>query len=348
MTEPNSARAQQPNSRRGSAATIYDIAKLSGYNPSTVSRALTTPGRINAKTEAKIKAAAKELNYQVNPFARALPTGRTKMLALIIADITNPVFFNVVRGAEVAAALEGYTLVIAESQESSTREAEALQRILPAVDGVMLVTTRLRDEEIQDVDQQKPVVLINRKVPNVADVVPSNEKGIAAAISHLAELGHKHIAFLSGPRASWMNTERWTNLMKNAVKAGMTIVEVGPNEPTLEAGRLSVDRIKASGVTAVVTYNDIMGIGLLREAISSGIKVPEDLSIIGFDNVFGSDFTSPPLTTVRLDLERMGYDGVKALLSLLADENLTAEGIPAPEHEATLLVRGSTAKAKKA
>ena len=348
MTESNNAKVQNNANRRGSAATIYDIAKLSGFNPSTVSRALTTPGRINAKTEAKIKAAAKELNYQVNPFARALPTGRTKMIALIIADITNPVFFNVVRGAEAAAALEGYTLVIAESQESSTREAEALQRILPAVDGVLLVTTRLRDEEIQEVDSQKPVVLINRKVPRVADVVPSNEKGIADAVAHLADLGHKHIAFLSGPRASWMNTERWTNLMKNAVKAGMTIVEVGPNEPTLEAGSLSVDRIKASGVTAVVTYNDIMGIGLLRAASAQGIRVPEDLSIIGFDNVFGSDFTSPPLTTVRLDLERTGYDGVKALLSLLANEELTAADIPAPEHEASLLVRGSTAKVKKA
>lgn len=348
MTESGNARAQQPNSRRGSAATIYDIAKLSGFNPSTVSRALTTPGRINSKTEAKIKAAAKELNYQVNPFARALPTGRTKMLALIIADITNPVFFNVVRGAEAAASTEGYTLVIAESQESSTNEAEALQRIMPTVDGVLLVTTRLRDEEIQELDKQKPVVLINRKVPGVADVVPSNEKAISEAIQHLSDLGHRHIAFLSGPRASWMNTERWTHLMKSAVKAGMTIVEIGPNDPTLEAGRLALDRIKAAGVTAVVTYNDIMGIGLLREAVTQGIKVPEDLSIIGFDNVFGSDFTSPPLSTVRLDLERTGNDGVTALLSLLDNEDLTAADIPAPQHEASLLVRGSTAKAKKA
>ncbi|MEN9955258.1 MAG: hypothetical protein RLY34_65 [Actinomycetota bacterium] len=348
MTESTKAEAQQNTPRRGSAATIYDIAKLSGFNPSTVSRALTTPGRINAKTEAKIKAAAKELNYQVNPFARALPTGRTKMLALIIADITNPVFFNVVRGAESAAAVEGYTLVIAESQESSTNEAQALQRILPTVDGVLLVTTRLRDEEIQEINRQKPVVLINRKVPEVADVVPSNENGIAEAVNHLAKLGHKHIAFLSGPRASWMNTERWDLLMKNAVKAGMTIVEIGPNDPTLEAGRLAVDRIKAAGVTAVVTYNDVMGIGLLREAIAQGIKIPEDLSIIGFDNIFGSDFTSPPLTTVQMDLQQSGKDGVTALMNLLDDEDLGPEGIPAPGHEASLLVRGSTAKAKKA
>lgn len=347
MSESSSVEPFEGKPRKA-AATIYDIAKLSGFNPSTVSRALTTPGRINAKTEAKIRAAAAELNYQVNPFARALPTGRTKMLALIIADITNPVFFNVVRGAEAAAALEGYTLVIAESQESSANEAEALNRILPMVDGVMLVTTRLKDEEIQELNQQKPVVLINRKVPGIADVVPSNQKGIADAIRHLAELGHKHIAFLSGPRASWMNTERWTKLMEHALKAGMTIVEIGPNEPTLLAGKNGLDRIRAAGVTAVVTYNDLMGIGLLREAVATGIKVPEELSIIGFDNIFGSDFTSPALTTITLDLDRSGRDGVTRLMQLVEGKQPAAtkeSSEPAPE--ASLLLRASTAPASK-
>lgn len=348
MVTKNSVESTGASTRRGGAATIYDIAKLSGFNPSTVSRALTTPGRINAKTEAKIKAAAKELNYQVNPFARALPTGRTKMLALIIADITNPVFFNVVRGAEIAASEEGYTLVIAESQESGTNEAEALKRIMPTVDGILLVTTRLSDEEIQDLNRQKPVVLLNRKVSGVADVVPSTENGIASAVKHLAELGHRHIAFLSGPRASWMNTERWGRLMKHAVSSGMTIVEIGPNEPTLEAGRLSLDRVRAAGVTAVVAYNDLMAIGLLREAVSLGIKIPEELSIIGFDNIFGSDFTSPPITTVQLMLDKSGNEAVVALMKLLNDPDATPADIATPDHEASLLVRGSTGPAKRA
>jgi LacI family transcriptional regulator len=136
--------------------------------------------------------------------------------------------------------------------------------------------------------------------------------------------------------------------MKNAVKTGMTIVEIGPNDPTLEAGRLSLDRVRAAGVTAVVTYNDLMGIGLLREAQSQGIDVPGELSIIGFDNIFGSDFTSPPLTTVQMNLGQTGTDGVSALMNMLDDEDMVAEDVPAPDHEANLLVRGSTAKAKKA
>jgi LacI family transcriptional regulator len=326
------------------AATIYDIAKLAGVNPSTVSRALTTPGRINAATEAKVRAAAKELNYRVNPFARALPTGKTRMIALMVADITNPVFFKVVRGAEIVAAEAGYTLVVAESQESSKVEADTLQRILPSVDGVIFGTTRLSNDELYRTNEEKPVVLINRLVEGVADVVPDNEPGIAEAVAHLAGLGHKHIGFLAGPSASWINTDRWNLLMKHAIASGMTVVEIGSNAPTVEGGRAGFERVKASGVSAVFTYNDLMGIGLLREATAAGVKVPQELSIIGFDNIFGSDFTSPPLTTIEMPLEQVGGNAVRALL-----ETFEAQGDELPhgsELVTSLLIRGSTAEAK--
>ncbi|MFM5905220.1 MAG: LacI family DNA-binding transcriptional regulator [Micrococcales bacterium] len=328
--------------RNGAApATIYDIAKLAGVNPSTVSRALTTPGRISAKTEAKIRAAATELNYRVNPFARALPTGRTKLIAFTIADITNPVFFNLVRGAEQVAAEAGYTLVLAESQESSTREASTLERILPMVDGVVMGTTRLEDSEISKVNADKPVVLANRHVEGVADVVPNIEPGIHEAVRHLAELGHKHIAFLSGPAASWMNTARWQEIMKAAVSQGMTVVEIGPNPPTLETGRESLDRIRAAGVTAVITYNDLMAIGLLRRAVEAGVSVPEELSIIGFDNSFGSDFTTPALTTIGQPLTEIGARAVYQMLEILGEKEQQESQ---PVLSTSLIVRGSTTK----
>ena len=326
------------------AATIYDIAKLAGVNPSTVSRALSNPGRINAATEAKVHAAAKELNYRVNPFARALPTGKTKMIALMVADITNPVFFKVVRGAEKVAAEHGYTLVVAESFESSKVEADSLQRILPTVDGVIFGTTRLTDAEIYEANREKPVVLINRRVEGVADVLPNNEPGIAEAIAHLAALGHKHIGFLGGPTASWINTDRWNLLMKHAVDAGMTVVSIGPNLPTVEGGRDALDQVRASGVSAIITYTDLMGIGLLREATAAGVLIPQQLSIIGFDNIFGSDFTSPPLTTIEMPLEVIGGNAVLALLKTF---EATDDAVPHGSNESTsLLVRGSTAEAK--
>ena len=325
-------------------ATIYDIAKLAGVNPSTVSRALTSPGRLNAKTEAKIRAAAKELNYRANPFARALPTGRTKMIGLMIADITNPMFSNAVRGAEAMAMKYGYTLVIAESQESTIIEASALEKIQAAVDGLIMVTTRLSDEQIREINSQKPIVLMNRVVKGVEDVVPQNAPGIEEAIKHLASQGHKHIGFLSGPSNSWMSNERWKLLMKSALSHKMTIVEIGPNSPSIEGGKDALDRVIASGITAVVAYNDLVAIGLMRSAQERGYTIPADLSIIGFDNIFGSDFTSPPLTTIQMPLNEVGARAVEALLKSLGEE------IETGQYETlttSLVTRESTEKAKR-
>jgi len=324
-------------------ATIYDIAKLAGVNPSTVSRALTSPGRLNEKTEAKVRAAAKELNYKANPFARALPTGRTKMIGLMIADITNPMFANAVRGAESMAMKYGYTLVIAESQESTMIEASALEKIQAAVDGLVMVTSRLSDEQILELNSQKPIVLMNRVVKGVHDVVPQNAAGIDAAVQHLASLGHKHIGYLSGPTNSWMSNERWKHLMKSALKEKMTIVEIGPNSPSLEGGQSAIDRVIASGVSAVVAYNDLVAIGLMQAAREAGIDVPSQLSIIGFDNIFGSDFTSPPLSTIMMPLEEVGSRAVEALLKELGED------VKSEKQETlttTLVQRESTAKAQ--
>lgn len=326
-----------------SAPTIYDIAKLAGVNPSTVSRALSTPGRINSKTEEKVKKAAQELNYRVNPFARALPTGRTKMIALVVADITNPVFFNAIRGAESVASAAGYTLVVAESQESSANEARVTQQILPSVDGLVMVTSRLSDKEIQELNKIKPVSLMNRVVKGVNDVVPRVEPGIKEAISHLHSLGHEHIAYVSGPSNSWMSIERWRLLMKNALKVGMSIVEIGSTSPTLEGGKDAFDRVKAAGVTAVIAYNDLVAIGLMREAQAKGLKIPSQLSIIGFDNIFGSDFTSPGLTTIATQLNQVGAEAVTAILNALQVDGQEFDELG--NHETSLVIRQSTGKA---
>ncbi|MEN9715558.1 MAG: hypothetical protein RJA35_1025 [Actinomycetota bacterium] len=352
MTSPgeqNPGSAAKRKAGTNGAATIYDIAKLAGVNPSTVSRALTTPGRINERTEAKIRAAAAELNYRVNPFARALPTGRTKMIALMVADITNPMFFDVVRGAEEAAAEVGYTLVMTESQESAQREAASVERIMPMVDGVVLVSTRLPDDRIAALHAEKPIVTMNRFVPGVGSVVPDVTPGINQTIEHLANLGHKSIAYLAGPGPSWMSRHRWDILLAAAVKRGMNIVEMGPNEPTQEGGQRLLTRVRASGVTAVVAYNDLMAIGLLREAAAQDVAVPYQVSIVGFDDIFGTDFTTPAITTVKTPLLELGRLAVQRLLAEVEDpESTTSDGLAVISGLATsLVVRGSTGPAAK-
>ena len=184
---------------------------------------------------------------------------------------------------------------------------------------------------------------MNRVVKGVEDVVPQNAPGIEEAIKHLASQGHKHIGFLSGPSNSWMSNERWKLLMKSALSHKMTIVEIGPNSPSIEGGKDALDRVIASGITAVVAYNDLMAIGLMRSAQERGYTIPADLSIIGFDNIFGSDFTSPPLTTIQMPLNEVGARAVEALLKSLGEE------IETGQYETlttSLVTRESTEKAK--
>ncbi len=348
VREKQAARPSQPTDRPTrqvypSAATIYDVARLAGVNPSTVSRALSKPGRLSPQTEQRVQAAAKELNYRLNPMARALPTGRTFTLGLLLADITNPMFFDVVRGAEREAAERGFTLIIAESQESSQREAETAFRLLPSIDGLILVSTRLNDEQILDLSERKPLVVINRRVNGVASVVPDLVGGIDQAVAHLASLGHRSIAFLSGPKGSWMSFARWTILKDRAASRGLELSSIGPGAPTLAGGASALAKVIAADVTAVVAYNDLMAIGLLRAAQASGLDVPTRLSIVGFDDIFGSDFTSPPLTTVRTPLALLGANSVRRVLADIEHVKLArASGVAEPL-ATELLIRGSTA-----
>lgn len=329
------------------AATIYDVAKLAGVNPSTVSRALTQPGRINIVTETKIREAAKQLKYRTNPMARALPTGRTNTIGLLIADITNPVIFGIVRGAEQAAGELGYTLVIAESQESGEREARSAERIQPSVDALVLGTTRLTDEQIRELAEAKPLVVINREFPGVPNVTPNLEPGIDQALAHLEMLGHTRLVFLAGPTSSWMSRRREEALRTGAQRRGMTITSIGPTEPTIDGGRGALARVIASRTTAVIAYNDIMAIGLLRAASEHGVQVPGAFSILGFDDIFGSDFTSPALTTVRSPLALAGRYAVRRALELVGTvERSEAEAADAAALETELVIRGSTGPAR--
>jgi DNA-binding LacI/PurR family transcriptional regulator len=305
--------AELTNGGRKALATIYDIARLVDVSPSTVSRALNKPGRINPKTEQRIRDAAKSLGYRANPMARSLPTGRTGTIGLMLSDITNPVYFDLIRGAERVMSAEGQTLVLAESQEAPERELDAAERLLTSVDGLILVASRLRDEQIYELTAFKPVVLVNRQVKGVPSVVPNVAPGLSAAVTHLAGLGHRSIAYLSGPSTSWMNDLRWQVLFDLAVTAGLSIVEIGPGTPTMAGGSALLPRVVASGVTALIAYNDLMALGVLRTCRDQGIMVPDGLSIIGFDDIFGTDLTTPALTTIRSPLAELGEMAVRML-----------------------------------
>lgn len=320
--------------------TIYDVARSAGVSPSTVSRALSRPGRISAKTEQKVLRTAERLGFRVNQSARALPTGRTMTLALLLADITNPVVFGIVRGAERAASAAGYTLVIAESQESGPAERATALRIASNVDGIVFATSRLDTDSLIELARIKPSVLVNRDVPGILSVVPDVERGVIELVEHLRGLGHRNVGYLAGPSASWIDRRRWGALLAHGRAADLRPFEIPGGDPTVDSGAAAFDRVAASPATAVVAFNDLMAIGLLRAAQQAGVPVPGALSIAGFDDIFGSELTTPSITTVAAPLEDAGEQAVRLLLSRvgIGDE---PPGLDRP-FPTSLIVRGST------
>jgi len=319
--DEQSATGEPESCNRKPAVTIYDIAQVAGVSPSTVSRALNKPGRINAKTEQRVREAAQSLGYRLNPMARALPTGRTGTLGLLVSDLTNPLYFDLVGSAERAASAAGHTLVLAESRESAEAERATAERLQPAVDGLLLVATRLDDAEIAGLAAAKPLVLVNRRVPGVPSVAPDVSPGIAQTLDHLQAAGHRAVGYLSGPAGSWPNRERWEVLFEQALARGLSIVEIPAGVPTMDGGADGLRRVLASGITAVVTFNDLMALGLLRACRADGIDVPGRLSVVGFDDIFGAELTTPALTTVRSPLAAIGEAATARLLAEIRGEN---------------------------
>lgn len=345
VTDATNAGTSTAPSKRGrgekSSPTIYDIAKLAGVNPSTVSRALSKPGRVSAKTQKIIEDAAAELNYQVNPFARALPTGRTQTIGLIVADITNPTFFDIIRGAETTGASRDYTLVLAESSESPETEVTAARRLLATVDGLILASPRMDDDHIRALAADKPVVVVNRDIEGVPCVVPDVRKGISEAVRSLAANGHEHLAYVAGPAQSWMTARRWEGVKDAADWSKLTAVRLESSKPTVDGGRQVARDVLDSRATAVITYNDLLAIGLMQELQAGGMKVPDQISIVGFDDIFGADFTTPALTTVRSPLRECGTRAVTILLDTLLGHDVPAGPVSV---ETELVVRGSSGR----
>ena len=297
--------------------TIYDVAKAAGVAPSTVSRAFSRPGRVNAETAERIRHIAHELGYRVNPLAKAVPVGRTSMLALVVADATNPFHFDIIRGAQDAAAKAGYTVLLTDTRESDLLERQALERTLPVVEGMVLASSRMSDSTIRVTAKQRPRVVLNRVVTGVPSVVTDISRGARRAIDHLRELGHERFTYVAGPEASWTDGMRWRELREATRGQGPRIRRIGPFPPTLEGGAEAGQTLLTEPAGAVVAYNDLIAIGLMGELVKHGQRVPDDLSVIGFDDIFGAQLVTPGLTTVAAPLYQVGSTAVGHLLAVL-------------------------------
>lgn len=345
LADASSREPSQPVRKgRRKATTIHDVARDAGVAASTVSRAFSHPDRLSAATRERVLGIASRLGYRPNPLARALPTGRAMTLALLVPDITNPFFFGIIRGVGRQAVAAGYTLILADTEESSELEAALAERLSRSVDGFVLASSRLAATQIRQVMGDRPLAVINRDLPGVPGVLIDSGAGMRQAAGHLASLGHREIVYLAGPRASWSDTYRWRALSAAGRRLGLTLTRLGPFLPVMESGAAAADAAILQGATAVVAFNDLLAIGTLRRFVGRGLRVPEDVSVVGCDDIFGADFCSPPLTTIAALVEDAGRSAVDLLLATLGGPSGEAPRgrVVLPTH---LEVRASTGAA---
>jgi len=297
--------------------TIYEVAAAAGVSPSTVSRTFSRPGRVSVRTADHVRAVAAELGYREESVFRLTAAARHRTIGVAISDVTNPFYFGILRGAEAQAIRSDYTLLVADAQESGAREQHNLDRLLPLVDGLIVASSRMSDTVLRSVSKSHPVVVLNRYVGGLPSVVPDSGHGMKQAIAHLLQLGHNSVHYLAGPDSSWISGTRWLAVRAAAQSMGFSAHRLGPVLPTVEGGASAVNQIMSHHCQAVICFNDLIAMGLMRSLSRKGLRVPDDLSIIGCDNIFASDLVTPGLTTIAAPMGVLGDTAVKNIVAML-------------------------------
>lgn len=311
--------------------TIYDVAKEAGVAPSTVSRAFSRPGRVNTQTGARIREIADRLGYRTKPVTRVDHGEATHVLAFVVADISNPVFAQIMRGFQMEATKTGYTVMLIDSQEDDQAERRAIEKVLHLVDGVVLTSSRMSDSSINQIVKVKPVVAVNRHTAGIPSIVPDTTKAVDQAVNHLHKLGHRRITYLSGPPASWADGMRWRAISDACDRLGIYLRRIGPNPPSLEGGVEGAKVWMRQPTTAVIAYNDLLAIGFVKAVQRRGLTVPEAVSVIGFDNSVASFLTSPSLSSIGPLSAMLGVRAARALITQLRHRSApSAERIVVP------------------
>lgn len=327
------------------APTLADVAALSGVAQSTVSRALSNPGRVNAATRERIEFAAERLGYVRAAAARPPDRRSTDTIAVLVTDVTNPFYFDIIKGTLQQLTAAGYRQVLVDTEESAEVEDSTLRLLGHSFDGAILAASRLTDRRLKELSADLPIVAINRPMTGVSSVVIDTPSGVDQAIEHLISLGHSHIVYVGGPENSWANQRRWRAMERAMARHDLTPRRVGPFSSRRTSGAAAADAVINSGATACIAFNDLLAIGMLRRFADRGIGIPDDLSIVGCDDIFGADFCHPPLTTLTAPIVRAGRVAVSMLLSRIGStpQPVQRQSVVLPTH---LTVRESTGPAR--
>lgn len=330
-------------------ASIKDVARHANVSISTVSHVVNRTRFVSDKARQDVEAAIRALGYVPSAVARSLKSNTTRTLGMLIPNCSNPYFAEIVRSVEDHCFASGYTLILCNTDDEPLRQGVYLKVLAEKrVDGLIIISTG-EDSDLQDLLQglTTPTVLLDREVTHVhCDLVETaNVQGGQMATEHLVALGHQRIACIGGPAELSPSAQRiqgWRNALAAAALEAKDLL--WHSDFSSQGGFNAMQEILQSGhqPSAVFVCNDLMGIGALSAAHEAGLRIPQDLSVIGFDDIELARFTSPPLTTIVQPKQRIGRLAVDMLLERIQGGRLdTKQVLLQPE----LIVRASTASA---
>ena len=353
MRMPASDQASHPadgaDGRRNTS--IKYIARLAGVSHSTVSRALHGSPQVSAETTARIRKLAEQVGYRASAAARSLVSGRSHTIGVVVTNIADPFVAGVVSGIEDLAEKHGYSVFLANSNAEPEREIHVVRSFEERrVDGIIVTSSRVGVLYAPLMERmQVPVVLLNNQHPSqfVHSVLIDNMEASLQAVRHHIGLGHRRIAYLGDRFGHQSDTERHAGYCRALEGAGIALhpelAVHGDGKP--EGGWQVMAQLLALSPrpTAVFCYNDLSALGAMRQIFASGLNVPRDISVVGFDDLYISQYLEPPLTTVRQPMRQMGRMAMETLLHIFdgpySTHNLRVEG--------QLIVRESTASPKE-
>lgn len=308
--------------------TMHEIARQCGVSPATVSRAFRDDPRIKAETKERIRAVARELNYAPLQNRKRKSSRLSRIIALLVTDISNPFFPEIVHGVEDMAFDAGYRVSLWNTREDVEREAQYIETLKASdVDGMILGASRLSEEQVREITRTGiPCVVINRIIPDIPSVFADYEEGAYQATRYLLHLGHERIALVNGPANAQPSIWRENGFRKALQEFGKDVEKnlISFNPPLVEGGYVATLKVLSMErpPTAILAYNDLVALGSLRALRERGLSVPGDISIVGYDDIFLSAYLDPPLTTVSQPKYTMGKLAVDMLLRLIGGEKI--------------------------
>lgn len=321
----------RPNGRRRPAAVnIADVASLAGVSIATVSRALSTPAKVSAATLERVLRVVRETGYTPNVAGRNLRAARSMTVLVVVPSLITPFFSELLLAIDHALSLRGFSLLVGNLHDRKEKEARLVELVLSGqAGGVLLLNGRmLRRDHRSLADGQAPIVAVSIPVDDadVPAVLVQEQVGGAAVARHLLALGHRRFGYVTGPQGNFGECERWRGFSTTLAAAGIaaSAVRRWPGdfraEAGLAAGEAFLAMVPAERPTAVFAISDMMALGFLRRIHDAGLRVPADVSVVGYDGIAFADYCEPPLTTVRQPREAMGEAAVAQLVALMEDE----------------------------